>query len=123
MWDSVTGRQIAPGSAKLLTSLDDETAGPFDERVEFPSASNFRATSGDGRIAVARQFLRTVRLARARDDSELGRFNSTDPSGIEWLALNSDGSRLAIATKSGALEIWDLKAIRSGLARLGLDWE
>jgi len=37
-------------------------------------------------------------------------------------AFDSDGTRLAIASNSGTVYLWDLAALRTELAALGLDW-
>src|SRR5262249_25088159 len=44
-----------------------------------------------------------------------------DRTDVQWLNLSPDGTRLAV-TQSGWVFVWDLRAIRSGLADLGLDW-
>ena len=37
-------------------------------------------------------------------------------------ALTPDGTKLVVAAKNG-LRVWDLRRIRTGLAKLGLDWD
>lgn len=44
-----------------------------------------------------------------------------DRSPLEILAFNPDGTRLAAATQNGALHLWNLSAVRRGLAALKLE--
>jgi hypothetical protein len=37
--------------------------------------------------------------------------------------FSPDGTRLAVATANHTIHVWDLRAIRRGLAEIGLDWD
>ena len=45
------------------------------------------------------------------------------PTGMYPLALDADGRHLAVSMDARRLQVWDLGAVRSELAELGLDWE
>jgi serine/threonine protein kinase/WD40 repeat protein len=39
------------------------------------------------------------------------------------VAVSPDGTRLAVGTSNHTIHVWDLRAIRRGLAKIGLDWD
>ena len=45
-----------------------------------------------------------------------------DAEPINALGFSSDGGRLAVACATRVVQVWDLRAIRERLERLGLDW-
>jgi hypothetical protein len=42
---------------------------------------------------------------------------------ISWLAFDPSGTRLAAATSTPLIQLWDLSLLRTQLAAMGLDWE
>jgi serine/threonine protein kinase/WD40 repeat protein len=42
------------------------------------------------------------------------------PTGV---AVSPDGTRLAVGTSNHTIHVWDLRAVRRGLAEIGLDWD
>ena len=39
------------------------------------------------------------------------------------MRFSPDGTRLAVMTSNHTIHVWDLRAIRQGLAEIGLDWD
>jgi tetratricopeptide (TPR) repeat protein len=49
-----------------------------------------------------------------------------DPHGhrATWMGFSPDGARLAVVARTtNAIHLWDLRAIRAGLAKMNLDWK
>jgi serine/threonine protein kinase/WD40 repeat protein len=43
--------------------------------------------------------------------------------GPRGVAVSPDGTRLAVGSSNHTIHVWDLRAIRRGLAEIGLDWD
>jgi WD40 repeat protein len=65
----------------------------------------------------------SVRLFRTDTFEPVATLESPTPLSSGRLRFNADGSRLAVLGSDGSLQLWDMKALRSSLARVGLDWE
>jgi serine/threonine protein kinase/WD40 repeat protein len=77
--------------------------------------------SPDGRLVVVGQADGVYRLVELASGRELARLE--DPDRIAGPALfTPDGACLVVSADDG-LRVWDLRRIRQGLARLGLDWD
>jgi hypothetical protein len=61
------------------------------------------------------------RLVEVATGRELARFEDPDWD-VEQVAMSPDGARL-VATHKAGLRVWDLRLIRAGLGKLGLDWD
>jgi hypothetical protein len=61
---------------------------------------------------------RLVELATGR---ELAQLEPPDPNPLH-AAFTPDGTKLVVAARNG-LRVWDLRRIRTGLAKLDLDWD
>jgi serine/threonine protein kinase/WD40 repeat protein len=80
--------------------------------------------SPDGRLVVSRDSSNALNLVEVETGRKLARLESPDSCGVGWVSFSPDGGRLVITTADGpAVHVWDLRAIRKRLARLGLDWE
>jgi eukaryotic-like serine/threonine-protein kinase len=82
--------------------------------------------SPDGRLTVIVDPSRVIRLVEIETGRTLARLASPDLCGVVGLAFSPDGSRLVVTTKdrpTPAVHVWDLRAIRRHLARMGLDWD
>jgi WD40 repeat protein len=80
------------------------------------------AFTPDGRILAMVRRHGQVGLVDTRSGEEIARLTAPNELPISWLCFSSDGSQLAVATEKQAIQIWDLRAIRRQLARIGLDW-
>jgi WD40 repeat protein len=81
------------------------------------------AFSPDGRILAGTHSRRIVRLHNALTGEVLADLEPPEPHAVTSLCFNNDGTRLAVCEGYEAVRIWDLNAIRSHLAPLGLDWD
>ncbi|MCU0960844.1 MAG: hypothetical protein MUF48_12135 [Pirellulaceae bacterium] len=45
------------------------------------------------------------------------------PQHLHWLCFSPDETQLAAAAETGHIQLWDLRAIRTQLADMGLDWD
>jgi hypothetical protein len=82
--------------------------------------------SPDGRLSVVLDASRVLRLVETGTGRTLARLESPDLCAVELecAAFSPDGSRLVVTTNDGpAVHLWDLRAIRRHLARMGLDWD
>jgi WD40 repeat protein len=81
------------------------------------------AFSHDGRLLAVTHAHRSIKLLDAATLQDLATLAAVNPDLIRRLWLSPDGSWLAAATNGGALQLWDLRAVRRQLEPLGLDWE
>ncbi len=80
--------------------------------------------SPDGRLVVVVDATRVIRLVEAETGRTLARLESPDLCNPCGAHFSPDGSRLVVTTNDGpAVHVWDLRAIRRHLARMGLDWD
>ena len=64
-----------------------------------------------------------VSLVDVNDGHEVACFEDPEQAKAGYLAFSRDGSQLAVSVQgSNAVRVWDLRAIRGRLAKLGLDW-
>jgi tetratricopeptide (TPR) repeat protein len=80
--------------------------------------------SSDGRLLAVQDASAIVRLVETETGRTLARLESPDAGSTQGTTFAPDASRLVIATRDGsAVHVWDLRAIRRGLAGMGLDWD
>jgi hypothetical protein len=77
--------------------------------------------SDDGRVMGVALPPERVRLRETDTWKELVALESAQPFAGANGALSADGTRLAMSSE-GWVRLWDLRAVREGLAALGLDW-
>jgi len=77
--------------------------------------------SADGRVIAAAISPTQVRLRETETWRELLTLESPQALPSTEGSLSSDGGRLAI-TSPGFIRLWDLRAVREGLAAMDLDW-
>jgi WD40 repeat protein len=70
-------------------------------------------------LAMSPTEIRLAELGTGRPLANLIWLGRSDPTP---LAFSPDGTRLAVATNRGAVEIWDLRSLRQRLAEWNLDW-
>ena len=81
------------------------------------------AFSTDSKVLAILQNPRLVQLIDVATGQELASLTSPDPRPIGDLSISADGSRLAAVCGDGVIQVWDLRALRQGLADVGLDWD
>ena len=80
--------------------------------------------TADGQLALLECTDRTLRLVDAADGRTLGRFEDPEPEEVTpfLAAITADGSWIVMPHRKG-VRLWDVRRLRSELARLGLDWD
>jgi serine/threonine protein kinase/WD40 repeat protein len=82
------------------------------------------AFSPDGRLMALEMAPAVVHLKEASTGRTVARL--TDPSGdpAHWLGFTPDGTQLVVVSKlAAAIHLWDLRAIRTQLKDMNLDWD
>jgi WD40 repeat protein len=81
------------------------------------------AFTRDGRLLAltySNVALKLIDLTTAR---EVATLEASDPQIVSGLCFSPDGTRLAAATETHVIQLWDLRLIRRQLAAMGLDWK
>ncbi len=94
------------------------------ERLPSPECGSW--FSDDGRITVVIEPGRILRLVEFATGKALARLESPDLANVWGTTLSPSGAHLVTTSrdrKNHCVHVWDLRAIRSQLAELGLDWE
>src|SRR5262249_32131955 len=81
------------------------------------------AFSPDTRLLAVARAPRQVCLLETETGLEVGRLTSPEPLRVERLSFSPDGSRLAVVLGNQTIQVWDLRLIRTQLAKMGLDWK
>jgi WD40 repeat protein len=82
------------------------------------------AFSSDGRVLAVETGQGAIRLVDPDTGREYGRLEDPNQDRASHLTFSPDGRYLiASSVDSQSLHVWDLAAIRSGLAELGIGWE
>jgi serine/threonine protein kinase/WD40 repeat protein len=80
--------------------------------------------SPDGRLVVVHYASMIIRLVETETGRTLARLESPDLCSVWGATFSPEGSRLVVTTNDGpAVHVWNLRAIRRQLARIGLDWD
>jgi WD40 repeat protein len=80
--------------------------------------------SPDGSELVVQDANQIIRLVETETGRTLAQLESPDLCQVQRATFSPDGSRLVVTTNDGpAVHVWDLRAIRRQLGRIGLDWE
>jgi WD40 repeat protein len=80
--------------------------------------------SADSRLVVTVDSNGVLGLVETETGRTLARLESPDLCAVGWVTLSPDGSRLVVTTHDGpAVHVWDLRAIRKTLLKMGLDWD
>src|SRR5262249_56744701 len=87
---------------------------------EVPTAS--MAFTQDGSVVALEQSRRVVKLIEVTTGRELAQLEAADVPFCRPLCFSRDGTLLATMGGPELLQIWDLRAIRSGLKAIKLDW-
>jgi len=64
-----------------------------------------------------------VRLVAPDTGREYARLEDPNQDRAQCIAFSPDGTQLVLSAEAESLHLWDLRAIRDGLAERGLDWD
>ena len=81
------------------------------------------AFARDGGVLAIARTLTDVQLVDPTTGKALATLHAPEPRQVSWLCFSPDGDRLAVATSSDHVQVWDLRLIRRQLSAVGLDWE
>ena len=83
----------------------------------------YSAFSPDSQMLAVGISRTAVQLVETASGKELAMIEAPERLVISWIAFDSDGTQLAVALKTGPIQLWDLRLIRQKLASMNLDWE
>ncbi|MFI5456958.1 MAG: protein kinase, partial [Isosphaerales bacterium] len=123
--DYASGVLCSPDGKWLLTGHSPcrlWTVGTWREAREIGGDGG--CFSPDGRLVVAVDPSKVLRLVETETGRTLARLESPDLCGVAFVTFSPDGSRLVVTTNDPpAVHVWDLRSIRRKLAEMGLDWD
>jgi WD40 repeat protein len=79
--------------------------------------------SRDGRLLAVAHTPLEIQLVDVATFQEVARLLAPDARHIECPRFSPDGSQLAVATQNRVIQLWDLRAVRQELGKMGLDWD
>jgi serine/threonine protein kinase/WD40 repeat protein/Flp pilus assembly protein TadD len=146
VWDARTGRclqDLPARNARTAFSPDDRwlVVATFEKyefhrldgdrwrsirslpRTKGASSPGLVAFTRDARMVALTDSVRSIRLLDTQQWREFATISAHDSEELTWLGFSPDGSRLAVGTKDGAIQLWDLRRIRARLRQMGLDWD
>jgi WD40 repeat protein len=95
----------------------------WEPGLELPDQGWSATFSPDGRLLAIDTGQGTIRLVDPETGREYARLEDPDQDRAGLLSFSPDGTKLvATSNDSYALHVWDLRAIRSHLGDMGLDW-
>jgi WD40 repeat protein len=93
---------------------------PFKEPLKGASP----AFSPDGKLLVVETGTGVARLLDPKTGKEYARLEDPSQDRANEFSFSPDGTKLVSATGDGhCLHVWDLRAMRRRLAKMGLDWD
>jgi WD40 repeat protein len=134
-WKPPAGEGFAfftPDSRRLVTSRPGDAPlrfwqlGSWQRGPTLPRHSPANAhvlPSPDGTLLSWGGVHQPLSLTHAGTGKQLATLEPPRDAGTTGFWFSPDGTRLAVATGNHTIHVWDLRAIRRGLARLGLDWD
>jgi serine/threonine protein kinase/WD40 repeat protein len=145
LWEITTGKKVhewgvgkktgvffTPDSRALIISRGDEFSfhdvETFQPILRLPrDASPFPgwvAFSADGRLMALEMTPGVMHLKETAGGRTLARFEDPHGDRATWQGFTPDGTRLVVASNyAGAVHVWDLRALRTRLKEMSLDWD
>jgi eukaryotic-like serine/threonine-protein kinase len=124
---SPDGRWLVAGDAEAFRFFHVGTWEPAPERTipragDDPYSVGLVAFSPDGRLLAVNHSHRDARLYDADTLEPVATLAGGDALMIASLAFSADSGTLLVGRDNKTLHVWDLRAVRSRLAGMGLDW-
>jgi eukaryotic-like serine/threonine-protein kinase len=122
---------FSPDGRWLVTSSGEEYAiwevGSWALRRRLPRSGatgmpGHSAFSPDGRVLATSRTRSLVQLVDFETGRELATLEPPELRNVSSLGFSPDGRLLIVTFKAAGIQVWDLGAIRRGLAAIGLDW-
>jgi hypothetical protein len=138
VWDAATGElakeflvpghcgvQFSPDGHWLLTTSSGCRLWEVGSWTEGPKVGGESGCfSPDGRFLAVEGSAGAIRLIRPESGKELARLEAPEQTQLSPQCFTPDGTQLiALGAETRAFHVWDLRLIRNGLTRLGLDWD
>jgi serine/threonine protein kinase/WD40 repeat protein len=138
VWDAATGElakefrlpgrcavRFSPDGRWLLTTSGGCRLWEVGSWKEGPKVGGRSGCfSPDGRLLAVEASAGAIRLVRPESGRELARLEAPEHTMLWPGCFTPDGTQLiAHGEETRALHVWDLRLIRKGLTRLGLDWD
>jgi serine/threonine protein kinase/WD40 repeat protein len=145
VWDADNGRQVwewpdaddaqiafSPDDRWLVTSTAEgyrfwEVGSWRADRTVRPTraagGTGAIAFTPDGKMQALAVSATDVRLCDTATGQEIATLTAPDRGPPVWLSFSPDGSQLAVACANHAIQLWDLRLIRTELAAMHLDWD
>jgi len=143
VWDTADGKVVwEPPAGEIFAFFTQDscwlvTSPPGDAPLRFWQLGSWRPgpilpkhtrpqvplmPSPDGKVLLPWE-AGPPRLLHAATGKELAVLEAPHDNGYTMGRFSPDGTRLAVATGNHTIHVWDLRAIRRGLAEIGLDWD
>ncbi len=142
VWDAQTGKVVkdltVEGRCSVAFSPDGRwlvtgggtsrlwRVGTWEEssRLTEPNLRGAFAFSPDSKVLALAGGARQVLLVDPETGSEIARLTAPEQTRVQPQCFSPDGTQLvAMGPDMGVMYIWDLRAIRSQLKEIGLDWD
>jgi hypothetical protein len=82
------------------------------------------AYSPDGRLMALEMAPAVIHLKEAATGRTVAKLEDPHGDRATWQGFTPDGTRLVVmARTTGAIHVWDLRAIRARLKEMNLDWD
>lgn len=116
--------RVPPDRTLRYWRLGSWRGGPTLPRTTLPRPGGIDTRplpSPDGKLMLWME--RTVPVLDAGTGQVLAALRPPRDADVVGYAFSPDGACLAVATGNHMIHIWDLRAVRRGLAEVGLDWD
>jgi serine/threonine protein kinase/WD40 repeat protein len=113
--------RFSPDGRWLITGLDNGRVYATDTWEPGPQLGAGEPSAATAELVVLAQTNGIYRLVELATGRELAQFEDPEQT-ARPAAFTPDASKLLVATKTGTA-VWDLRRIRTELAKLGLDWD